>query len=100
MPDVRVCARRSDVKPGAHARFDVDGHRLCVVHIDDDWYVIGDTCSHADYSLSEGDAVGGRARDRVPEARLHVLARDRRAAEPARDQAGPRVRACGSTATT
>ncbi len=54
MSDVRVCST-TDVKPGAAARFDVDGHRLCVVRIDDDWYVIGDRCSHADYSLSEGD---------------------------------------------
>jgi 3-phenylpropionate/trans-cinnamate dioxygenase ferredoxin subunit len=54
MPDVRVCST-TDVKPGAAARFDADGHRLCVVRIEDDWYVIGDRCSHADYSLSEGD---------------------------------------------
>jgi 3-phenylpropionate/trans-cinnamate dioxygenase ferredoxin component len=54
VPDVRVCST-TDVKPGAAARFDVDGHRLCVVRIDDSWYVIGDRCSHADYSLSEGD---------------------------------------------
>ena len=44
-----------DVKSGAHARYDVDGHALCVVRIDDDWYVISDTCSHADFSLCEGD---------------------------------------------
>ena len=43
------------MKPGAHARYDVEGHRLCVVRIDDDWYVINDRCSHADYSLCEGD---------------------------------------------
>ena len=54
MPNVRVCST-TDVKPGAAARFDVDGHRLCVVRIEDDWYVIADRCSHADYSLSEGD---------------------------------------------
>ena len=34
---------------------DVDGHRLCVVRLGDDWYVIGDECSHADFSLAEGD---------------------------------------------
>jgi len=44
-----------DVKPGSARRFDVDGHRLAVVRIGDDWYAIGDECSHADYSLSEGD---------------------------------------------
>jgi 3-phenylpropionate/trans-cinnamate dioxygenase ferredoxin subunit len=43
------------VKTGTAARFDVDGHRLCVVNIGGDFYVIGDECSHADYSLSEGD---------------------------------------------
>jgi 3-phenylpropionate/trans-cinnamate dioxygenase ferredoxin subunit len=52
--DVLVC-RVDDVKPGSSKRFDVDGHRLCVVHLGDDWYVIGDECSHEDYSLSEGD---------------------------------------------
>jgi 3-phenylpropionate/trans-cinnamate dioxygenase ferredoxin subunit len=54
MGEVRVCAV-SDVKPGTATRVDVDGHRLAVVRIGDDWYVIGDECSHADYSLSEGD---------------------------------------------
>jgi 3-phenylpropionate/trans-cinnamate dioxygenase ferredoxin subunit len=52
--DVRVCST-TDVAPGNAARFDVDGHRLCVVRLGDDWYVIGDECSHADYSLSEGE---------------------------------------------
>ena len=54
MPEVRACGV-DDVKPGAAARFDVGGHRLCVVNIAGDFYVIGDECSHADYSLSEGD---------------------------------------------
>ena len=54
MSDVRVCAV-DDVEPGSAKRFDVDGHRLCVVRIGDDWYAIADECSHADYSLSEGD---------------------------------------------
>ena len=61
MAEVRVCAVE-DVEPGAARRFDVDGHRLCVVRLPskgadapDDWYVIGDRCSHANYSLSEGD---------------------------------------------
>jgi 3-phenylpropionate/trans-cinnamate dioxygenase ferredoxin component len=54
MGDLRVCSVK-DVDPGSAKRFDVDGLRLCVVHIGDDFYVIDDTCSHADYSLSEGD---------------------------------------------
>ena len=52
--DVRVCAV-DDVEPGTARRFDIVGHRLCVVRIGDDWYAIGDECSHADYSLAEGE---------------------------------------------
>jgi 3-phenylpropionate/trans-cinnamate dioxygenase ferredoxin component len=54
MGDLRVCSVK-DVDPGSAKRFDVDGLKLCVVHIGEDFYVIDDTCSHADYSLSEGD---------------------------------------------
>ncbi len=36
-------------------RVDVDSYRLSVIRIGDDLYVIGDECSHADYSLSEGE---------------------------------------------
>ena len=50
----RLCAL-DDLKPGGAARFDVGGHRIAVVRIDDDVYAIGDRCSHADVSLSEGD---------------------------------------------
>jgi 3-phenylpropionate/trans-cinnamate dioxygenase ferredoxin component len=52
--DLRVCSVK-EVDPGSAKRFDVDGLALCVVHVGDDFYVIDDTCSHADYSLSEGD---------------------------------------------
>jgi 3-phenylpropionate/trans-cinnamate dioxygenase ferredoxin component len=51
---VRICSR-DDVAPGSARRFDVDGHRIALVRIGDDFYAIGDECSHADYSLSEGD---------------------------------------------
>ncbi len=52
--DFRVCAR-DDVPAGEARRFDVDGHRVCVVRIGDDFYAIGDECSHEDYSLAEGE---------------------------------------------
>ncbi len=54
MPEVRVCSV-GDVAPGTARRVDVDGERIAVVRIGDDWYAIGDTCSHADFSLSQGD---------------------------------------------
>jgi len=54
MSDVVVC-KVDDVDDGSARRFDVDGHRLAVVRIGERFYVIGDQCSHEDYSLSEGD---------------------------------------------
>jgi 3-phenylpropionate/trans-cinnamate dioxygenase ferredoxin component len=50
-----VLCRVRDVKPGSARRVDVDGHRLCVVNIGGRFSVIGDECSHEDYSLSAGD---------------------------------------------
>jgi 3-phenylpropionate/trans-cinnamate dioxygenase ferredoxin subunit len=38
-------------------RFDVNGHRIALVRIGADVYAIGDTCSHAEISLSEGDVL-------------------------------------------
>lgn len=52
--EFRLCSV-ADVEPGSARRFDLDGERVAVVRIGDDWYVIGDTCSHEDYSLSEGE---------------------------------------------
>ena len=54
MAEVRLCSR-DDIDPGSAKRFDVEGHRVAVVRIGDDFYVIADRCSHEDYSLSEGD---------------------------------------------
>jgi 3-phenylpropionate/trans-cinnamate dioxygenase ferredoxin subunit len=51
---VRLCGV-DDVAPASARRFDVGAHRIALVRIDDDFYAIGDTCSHADYSLSEGE---------------------------------------------
>ena len=50
----RICSL-DDLVDGQGRRFDVDGHRLAVVRLGDDVYVIGDRCTHADFSLSEGE---------------------------------------------
>jgi 3-phenylpropionate/trans-cinnamate dioxygenase ferredoxin component len=50
----RLCAV-ADVRDGQTARFEVGRHRICLVRLGDDFYAIGDTCSHADVSLSEGE---------------------------------------------
>jgi len=54
MADYTVC-RFDELTAGSARRFDIGAHRVCVVRIGDDLYAIGDTCSHADYSLSEGE---------------------------------------------
>ena len=64
---IRLCAV-DDVSPGAARRFDVDGHRIALIRIGDDFYAIGDRCSHADYSLSEGEVDPG---DRTIECPKH-----------------------------
>lgn len=45
----------ADVPDGGAVRVDVDGHRLAVVRIGEQAYVIGDRCTHQDFSLSEGE---------------------------------------------
>jgi 3-phenylpropionate/trans-cinnamate dioxygenase ferredoxin subunit len=39
---------------GRSKRVDIQGNKVAVVRIGDDVYAIGDTCSHQNYSLSEG----------------------------------------------
>jgi 3-phenylpropionate/trans-cinnamate dioxygenase ferredoxin component len=50
----RLCSV-GDVPPGTAKRFDIGKARICLVRIGDDFYAIGDRCSHADYSLAEGE---------------------------------------------
>lgn len=51
---VRLCSV-SEVAAGTAKRFDVGPHRIALVRIEDDFYAIGDRCSHEDFSLSEGE---------------------------------------------
>ncbi len=50
----RLC-QVDDLAPGTARRFDVGRHRIALVRIGDDFYAVGDRCSHADFSLSEGE---------------------------------------------
>jgi 3-phenylpropionate/trans-cinnamate dioxygenase ferredoxin component len=54
----RLCAV-DDVAPGSARRFDVGRTRIALVRIDDDFYAIGDRCTHADISLAEGEVLAG-----------------------------------------
>ena len=55
MAHPEALCRLDELTPGEARRFVVGRHQLCVVRVGDDVYVIGDRCSHADYSLSEGE---------------------------------------------
>ncbi len=50
----RVCAV-ADVASGTARQVVVDGQKIAVVRIDDDWYALGDTCTHQKISLAEGE---------------------------------------------
>jgi len=50
----RLCAI-DEIAPGEARKFEVGRHKICLVRIDDDFYAIGDVCTHADVSLSEGE---------------------------------------------
>ena len=50
-----VLCRLDELAPNSATRFEVGGRPVAVVRIGDDVYAIGDTCSHAEVSLSEGE---------------------------------------------
>ena len=50
----RLCGA-DEISSGEARRFVVDGHAIAVVRIDDDYYAIGDVCTHQNISLSEGE---------------------------------------------
>jgi len=52
----QLCAV-DEIPTNSSKRFDVGKHRICVVRIGDDFYAIGDRCTHADISLSEGEIL-------------------------------------------
>jgi 3-phenylpropionate/trans-cinnamate dioxygenase ferredoxin component len=52
--EVRLCAL-DDIEVGATRRFDLGMNKIALVRFDDAVYAIGDTCSHAEVSLSEGE---------------------------------------------
>jgi 3-phenylpropionate/trans-cinnamate dioxygenase ferredoxin subunit len=54
MAKVTLCAL-DELASGSARRFEVGDARIAVVRLDDDVYAIGDTCSHQDVSLSEGE---------------------------------------------
>lgn len=56
MSGVVVC-RLDELAPGSARKVVVGARAVALVRIGDDVYAIGDTCSHAEVSLSEGEVV-------------------------------------------
>jgi 3-phenylpropionate/trans-cinnamate dioxygenase ferredoxin component len=54
-PNAQRLCRCDEIQPGTAKRFEVGPRSVCVVRIGDDFYAIGDRCSHADFSLSDGE---------------------------------------------
>jgi 3-phenylpropionate/trans-cinnamate dioxygenase ferredoxin subunit len=52
---VRVTIDAAEVPPGTAKQVVVDRTKVAVVRIGDDVYAIGDICTHAEVSLSEGE---------------------------------------------
>lgn len=65
MAEYRLCALE-DLVPDHAQRFDIEGRRLAVVRIGDGVYAIGDRCSHAEASLSEGEVLTETLRIECP----------------------------------
>jgi 3-phenylpropionate/trans-cinnamate dioxygenase ferredoxin subunit len=68
-----------EIEPGTARRVDVGGVPVAVVRIDDEIYAIGDVCSHANVSLSEGEVW---ADERELECPKHGSTFDLKTGEP------------------
>lgn len=51
---IRLCDL-TEVEIDSATRFDVENHRIALIRFADALYAIGDECSHADFSLSDGE---------------------------------------------
>ena len=54
MKHVRLCSR-DDMESGSARRFEVAGHLIALIRIENDFYALSDRCSHANVPLSEGE---------------------------------------------
>jgi 3-phenylpropionate/trans-cinnamate dioxygenase ferredoxin subunit len=48
----------SNLVDGKAVRIEKEGKSICVARVGSEVFAIGDTCSHSDASLSEGDITG------------------------------------------
>ena len=50
-----IVGKLADLAPGTAKRVDIGPRRIALIRCDDTVYAIGDTCTHAEISLSEGE---------------------------------------------
>ena len=55
MAEFEVVARADDLKEGDLRAFDVRGTKIAVANVAGTFYAFGDTCTHRECSLAEGD---------------------------------------------
>ena len=51
-------AKVGEIAPGKAIRIEIDDEPIAIFNVDGDLYAIGDTCSHEEASLAEGDVYG------------------------------------------
>lgn len=73
---VEICEAKRIPRDGG-LRVDVAGHRVALFRIGSDVYALGDRCSHAEASLSEGEIFDGEV-----ECPRHGSAFDLKTGEP------------------
>lgn len=54
---VVVVGQEDDVAPGAAMRVVVAGTPIAIFNVNGELYAIGDTCTHEEFSLSDGELV-------------------------------------------
>jgi len=67
----------SDIQPGQSACVVVDDIPIAIFNVNGEYYAIGDTCTHEDFSLSEGEVF----EDATVECALHGSRFDLRTGE-------------------
>ena len=55
MAEFEVVGRADDLKEGEMQAFDVRGTQIAVANVAGEFYAFGDTCTHLQCSLAEGD---------------------------------------------
>jgi 3-phenylpropionate/trans-cinnamate dioxygenase ferredoxin subunit len=58
MIETRFEIRLADLEDRKPVRIEIAGEPVCVARVGDQVFAIGDTCSHANVSLSEGEIDG------------------------------------------